>query len=161
MGTNGSMIFVIDGERKPQYVHNDSFPDTLGVAVLKWLRKEHDRPETYEAVRNLKHVVNATDPTPEQQAELAEYTDLGVSDQSPLDWYCLLRRCQGDPAATLAAGYVYGEGPDGFFTYTADFDAKTFTAAGYGGEVLGSWSFGELPTKNEFLKLTEEDEDDE
>lgn len=161
MGTNGSVVYVIDGDRKEQYVHNDSYPESLGVRLLKWLRKSWDDPATYEAVSALKMIPpNAPDPTPAQQQRLAKYADLGVSNRSLADWYCLLRECQGEPALTLEAGYVYGEGGIGFFTYTIDFDAKTLTAAGYGGEVLGMWSFDELPKRKVFLKQTEPEDED-
>lgn len=162
MGTNGSMIFVIDGERKGQYVHNDSFPDTLGVAVLKWLKKAHADAATYDAVRMLKAVpMDAPEPTFYEQQRLRSYADLSVSNKTLRDWYCLLRQCQGDPALTLESGYIYGEGGDGFYTYTVDFDAKTFTAADGSGEVLGRWSFTDLPKKGAFLRATTNDDEDE
>lgn len=161
MGTNGTMSFVIDGETKSQYVHNDSFPDTLGVTVLKWLKKAHADESTHAAVRALTPVpMNAPEPTFDEQQRLRPYADLLVSGKTLADWYCLLRNCQGDPILTLESGFIYGEGSDGFFTYTADFDAKTFTAAGYGGEVLGRWSFDELPKKKVFLKQTEPEDED-
>lgn len=163
MGTNGTLSFVIDGETKSQYVHNDSFPDTLGVAVLKWLKKAHADEATYEAVRALKVVpTDAPEPTFAEQQRLRPYADLGVSHRSLTDWYCLLRQCQGDPAATLESGFIYGDGHvSGFYTYTVDFDAKTFTAAEGSGEVLGRWPFTDLPKKGAFLRTTTNDEENE
>lgn len=163
MGTNGTVVYVVEGESKAQYVHNDSSPDTLGVSLLKWLKKAHADEATYEAVRALKVVPpNPPEPTFEEQQRLRPYADLGVSYQSLEDWYCLLRNCQGDPAATLESGYIYGAGHvSGFYTYTVDFDAKTFTAAEGSGEVLGRWPFTDLPKKGAFLRTTTSDEDSE
>jgi hypothetical protein len=162
MGTNGAMVFVVEGERKEQYVHNDSYPEGLGVDVLKWLRKSWEDPAVHEAARNLKPIpVDHPDPTVEEQTALAKYTDLGVSGQSLFDWYCLLRRCQGDPALTLEAGYVYGDAGAATYTYKVDFDAKTFTASDWGGEVFGTWSFADLPKKKAFLKACSQDEYDD
>jgi hypothetical protein len=159
MGTNGAVVYVIDGERKEQYVHNDSYPEGLGVTVLKWLRHAREVPVVYEAARRLKPIViNHPAPTAEEQAALAKYADLGVSERSLSDWYCLLRRTQGDPALTLEAGYVYGDVGGATYTYTVDFDAKTFTASDWSGEVFGTWSFADLPKKKKFLKACSQDE---
>lgn len=160
MGTNGSIIYRIDGEGKEQYVHNDSYPESLGVRVLKWLRKSWDDPETYNAVRALQPIrMNNPDPTAAEQKKLAKYADLGVSNRSLSDWYCLLRECQGEPTLTLESGYIYGEGGVGFFTYTIDFDEKTFTVDGHGGYMIARWRFDELPKTKKFLKATKEDEE--
>jgi hypothetical protein len=159
VGTNGAVVYVIDGERKEQYVHNDSDPEGLGVDVLKWLRKAWEDPAVYEAARRLKPIVlNHPDPTEAEQQALAKYADLGVSEKSLSDWYCLLRTTQGDSALTLEAGYVYGDVGGATYTYTVDFDAKTFTASDWGGEVFGSWSFADLPKKKKFLKACTQDE---
>jgi hypothetical protein len=158
VGTNGAVVYVIDGERKEQYVHNDSDPEGLGVDVLKWLRKSWEDPAVYEAARRLKPInIDHPDPTEAEQHALSKYADLGVSERSLSDWYCLLRTTQGDPARTLEAGYVYGNVGGATYTYTVDFDAKTFTAADWGGNVFGSWSFAELPKKSKFLKACNED----
>lgn len=168
MGTSGNMAFVIDGETKSGYVHFDSYPSGLGADVLAWLRIEHAKTETLDAVRKLGVVNDETTPTYEQITALKQYANTTVSAQSLDDWYCLLRECQGSPALTLEAGYIYGDtklepyrsGYFGEYTYVVDCDAKTFTASGYG-QLLGHWSFDALPTKNEFLKLTENDEDED
>lgn len=38
MGTRGIMGFVVDGQEKLTYNHYDSYPDGLGLDVLRWLR---------------------------------------------------------------------------------------------------------------------------
>lgn len=160
MGTNGTVVYVVEGESKAQYVHNDSYPESLGVTLLKWLRKHGTGAATYVAVEALRTVPDR-EPTPAEVGRLGKYADTGVSTGSFEDWYCLLRRCQGDPDATLASGFVYGDGyASGFYTYTLDFDHKRFTVADGSGEALGSWRFDELPEKNAFLRaVTDEDED--
>jgi hypothetical protein len=162
------MAFVIDGETKAGYVHFDSYPSGLGADMLEWLRENYAKPETYAAVQALKVVDDSSTPTPEQIEALKQYANTNVSTKQLNEWYVLLRETQGDPADTLAAGYTYGAnrvekyrlGYFGEYTYVADFDAKEFIAEGYG-KSLGRWSFDALPTRDEFLKLTENDEDED
>lgn len=167
MGTSGYMAFVLDGETKAGYVNNDSYPEGLGVDILTWLHEAYSKPETYRAVQALTVVDDdSAKPTAEQQAALVQYSDLHVSHQSMEDWYCLLRKCQGDPVKTIESGYIYGDhrvtpyspGYFGEYTYIIDFDAKEFRASGYGDE-LGRWKFGDLPTTEAFLATATEDED--
>jgi hypothetical protein len=166
MGTSGYMAFVLDGETKAGYVHNDSCPEGLGADVLDWLRASWQRYEVYALVRSLKVVDDDTAPTPEQIEALKQYANTSVSSKQFDEWYVLLRETQGDPAATLKAGYVYGThrvepyrvGYFGEYKYIVDFDTKTFSASGYGRE-LGRWSFTELPTREAFIAATTEDED--
>jgi hypothetical protein len=168
MGTSGNMAFVIDGETKAGYVHFDSYPSGLGADMLEWLRENYAKPETYAAVQALKVVDDSSTPTPEQIEALKQYANTNVSTKQLNEWYVLLRETQGDPADTLAAGYTYGAnrvekyrlGYFGEYTYVADFDAKEFIAEGYG-KSLGRWPFDALPTRDEFLKLTENDEDED
>jgi hypothetical protein len=167
MGTSGIMAFVIDGETKAGYVHFNSYPSGLGADVLEWLRAEKDKPETIDAVRRLLVVNDGTTPDAEHIEALKQYANTNVSTKQLDEWYVLLRLTQGNPALTLEAGYIYGAhrveryrlGYFGEYTYFVDFDAKTFTAEGYGNR-LGSWSFNELPTRDEFLKLTENEDED-
>jgi hypothetical protein len=163
------MAFVIDGETKAGYVHWDAYPSGLGADVLEWLRENYAKPETYAAVQALKVVTDdAPQPTPDEIDDLVQYSNLNVSEKRITDWYCLLRECQGNPELTLQSGYIYGAhrvekyrlGYFGEYTYVADFDAKEFSAEGYG-KSLGRWSFDALPTRDEFLKLTENDEDED
>lgn len=167
MGTRGLMAFVVDGETKAGYVHFDSYPSGLGADVLDWLRASWQRYEVYALVRSLKVVDDDTAPTPEQIEALKRYANTNVSSRQLDEWYVLLRETQGDPAATLEAGYMYGDtkiepyrvGYFGEYTYVVDFDAKAFTAWGHG-KRLGTWSFAGLPTKEQFIDQVTEDEDE-
>jgi len=107
MGTRGFIGFVIDGEEKITYNHFDSYPNGLGMEVLTWFRDILQSSVSYKSyIRNLKMVDGKSEPTEAQIKELRPYADLNVSQQSLKDWYCLLRRTQGDPGAILAAGYA-------------------------------------------------------
>lgn len=173
MGTSGLMAFVVDGETKAGYVHFDSYPSGLGADVLEWLRECGENDGVTNQMQRVRHLAqklvvvgDETTPTAEQIEALKRYANTNVSSKQLDEWYVLLRETQGNPALTLEAGHMYGVSrvePYRFgcgheYLYVVNFDKRTFTASGYG-HLLGSWSFDELPTKDEFLKLTEEDED--
>lgn len=134
MASRGFFGIVIDSAEKIAYNHDDSHPAGLGIDVLYWLHSW--LPSDYESVRGQAQalrVVRADDvPTPQDVARLAPWTDLTVSTQSTSDWYCLLRKTQGRPAAILAAGVVLGgyDFPaDSVWTkwgYVVDFDHARF-----------------------------------
>jgi hypothetical protein len=165
MGTRGLMAFTVDGTTKAGYVHFDAYPSGLGADVLAWLRVEHAKPETLDAVRKLVAVNDETEPTTEQIEALKQYSNTNVSTKQLDEWYVLLRETQGNPALTLEAGYMYGVtkvepyrlGCGHEYLYIVDFDAKTFSASGYGHD-LGTWSFDQLPTKADFIAQTEDDD---
>lgn len=159
MGTSGHMVFTIGGIPRTQYVHNDAYPEGLGVNVLKWLRKNADKPGVDGRVRALRQVEPSVLPTDKQVAALAPYTDLGVSERSTSDWYCLLRETQGRPGRTLKAGYVLDQdyGTDGY-RYVMNFDTRVFKTVIGGNEV--SWPFHILPIKAAYLKAFADDDDD-
>ena len=169
MGTSGNMAFVADGKTKGGYVHFDSYPSGLGADVLDWLHEalNEQTGKALTQVRNLVVVNDETTPTPEQIEALKRYANTNVSSRQLDEWYVLLRETQGDPAATLEAGYMYGDtkiepyrlGYFGEYTYVVDFDKRTFTASGYG-HLLGHWSFDELPTRTDFITKTEPEDED-
>lgn len=169
MGTSGNMAFVADGKTKAGYVHFDSYPSGLGADVLDWLHEalNEQTGKALTQVRNLVVVNDETTPTPEQIEALKWYANTNVSSRQLDEWYVLLRECQGDPAKTLEAGYMYGDtkiepyrlGYFGEYTYVVNFDKRTFTASGYG-HVLGHWSFDELPTRADFIAKTEPEDED-
>lgn len=169
MGTSGNMAFVADGKTKAGYVHFDSYPSGLGADVLEWLHEalNEQTGQALTQVRNLVVVNDETTPTSEQIEALKRYANTNVSSKQLDEWYVLLRETQGDPAATLEAGYMYGDtkiepyrlGYFGEYTYVVDFDKRTFTASGYG-HLLGHWSFDELPTRAEFIAQTAPEDED-
>ena len=105
MGTRGALGFRIDGKDKIAYNHFDSYPSGLGAAVAKFLVKAASTraglARLQAKARLLQAIPKDSKPTPEDIKRCAKYTDLGVSNQSTDDWYCLLRNAQGNPAAML------------------------------------------------------------
>jgi hypothetical protein len=133
MGTRGTWGFVIDGRELLAYNHCDSYPEGLGDDVLK-VARSMALDEMRTAVRALKVVgPEPQEPTAEDIAALAPWTDLSVGERSTSDWYCLTRRMQGDLAATVKSGYFLATGldwpADSLFCewgYVIDLDAEAF-----------------------------------
>jgi hypothetical protein len=186
MGTRGFVGFVVDGTEKITYNHNDSYPGGLGVDVLGFARG--DMQAAREQARALRLVTDDVPPTGEQKAALAGLADLGVGRQADDDWYVLLRRTQGDPAAILRSGYMIDSHDfpaDSLFAeygYVVDFDAGTFEAyrgfqtemhdkgrfadqaprdTGYHPVALvASWPLDNLPDDDVFVAVVEGDDED-
>lgn len=186
MSTRGFITFVIDGQEKTAYNHSDSYPDYLGVQVLKWLQGA-DIATVTEQARALRVAPSDSEPTAEDVQRLLKYANLGVGEQSPQDWYCLLRETQGDPGLMLDAGVIEDAATfpqDSLFAewgYVIDLDAQKFevyrgfqhsvhTAGrfanregltdGYAPVALAaSWPFAELPGEDAIRALEHEDED--
>ena len=95
MGTRGAIGFRVDGVDKIVYNHFDSYPEGLGADLIAQLCGKKDWGKVKEAVRKITFIDPDVPPTPEQIEKFAPYTDLSVGNQSPDDWYCLLRRAQG------------------------------------------------------------------
>jgi len=105
MGTRGLLGFIILGQRHAAYNHWDSYPDCLGMDIVKFISSL--TPEDYATMAHLVAGITWVDSESKPSPELQErYRDLGFSDtrvsnQSLEDWYCLLRKTQG--AAALPA----------------------------------------------------------
>jgi hypothetical protein len=133
MGTRGTWGFVIDGRELLAYNHCDSYPEGLGDDVLK-VARSMAVDEMRTAVRALKVVgPDPQEPTAEDIAALARWTNLNVGEKSTSDWYCLTREMQGDVAATMESGYFLAANPgwpaDSLFCewgYVIDLDAGSF-----------------------------------
>lgn len=160
MGTRGALGFVVDETAKITYNHFDSYPSGLGDDTLRWLRGVVADPAreqaAADAARRLREVTG--EPTDE---EARRYSQAGLADtdvSTGADWYALLRRAQGDPAAILDVGIFESaaEFPrDSLFcewAYLVDFDARVFevyegfrqappTAGRWAGESTGTPSY--------------------
>ena len=147
MGTRGTMAVRVDGITHGMYNHWDSYYSGLGEDILKVAKmlQGPERAAVKELARNLQAIPEGSEPSPEQIAALAEFTDLGVSSGSTSDWYCLLRKTQGDLLATLKAGY-YEPFPVGEeeYSYVIDFDAETFECY-EGDRKTATFSLNDLP----------------
>lgn len=122
MGTRGFITFVIDGQEKTAYNHWDSYPDSLGIDVLRWLRTERDRAAVTEtadwtatlteAARSLRVVQAHDKPTPADIERFSKFSwnkdqHGGEADLRPgQEWYDLLHETQGKPDLILEAGVI-------------------------------------------------------
>lgn len=186
MGTRGFVGFVVDQDEKIAYNHFDSYPSAVGVDVLTWLCQA-DRDAAADLARHLRVVDPETRPTAEDIARLVEWADVGVGDQSVEDWYCLLRKTQGEPGAMLQAGVIEDAGQfptDSLFAewgYLIDFDSGVLEvyrgfqqqphtrgrfanrAGDHGYQpvaLVASWPLDELPNQHQFLSATDPSDDD-
>ncbi|NCQ52119.1 hypothetical protein GW796_09555 [archaeon] len=95
MGTRGALGFRSGRKDKVTYNHFDSYPDGLGNSVLTFIKGE-----TLESLKKTASnivLVNSEDiPSAEQVKECDKWTNVGVGNQSTEDWYCVLRKSQGD-----------------------------------------------------------------
>jgi len=107
MGTRGVFGFHKNGIDKIAYNHYDSYPSELGNNIKKFIKK-HSVEEMNEIFDRITMVSNKIFPTEKQIEECRKYTDLGVSEQSTKDWYCLLRHAQGNLEA-YSEGLKYME----------------------------------------------------
>lgn len=186
MGTRGFVGFVADGREAIAYNHADSYPSYLGVNTLDWLRIVEDFDALTEAARKVRLVTSAEEPTEEDVARLAKYTNLNVDRRGgPPEWYQLLRETQGRLGVMIDVGYM--EDASTFpldsvmceWGYLVDLDARTFEVyRGFQDEahtdgrfarptsedgyypvrLIASWSLSELPDEDAFLKAVEGDE---
>jgi hypothetical protein len=128
MGTRGFITFVADGVEKTSYARFDSYPQSVGKAVLEFLHDTltptdddtedaspesvHEvlRAELTNAVRGLRLVSENDVVTSEDVERLAPWTNLNeYAKPKPGElprWCQLTRRSQGDPAQIIACGYV-------------------------------------------------------
>lgn len=136
MGTRGAFGVIIGEREKIGYNQMDSYPDGHGVENLRWVREQIEAGNLAElrAMAELLRVVADEKPAPEDIERLAPWTNLGVSEQSTDDWYCLTREAHGSLAETLKCGYV--EDSSAFpldslsceWAYVVDFDVGVFEA---------------------------------
>jgi hypothetical protein len=95
MGTRGLYGFRKGGVDKLTYNHYDSYPDGLGSWILKFI-KDTSIDKMNEIFDRIIMVKGDDKPTSEQIEECKPCTDLDVSTKSINDWYCLLKKAQGD-----------------------------------------------------------------
>ena len=168
---------------KTSYNHYDSFPDALGLAVLTWL---HEAVEDLEGLRRsaqaLRVVPPDARPTEEELAALPPSLKKGAG----RDWLNLLWPIQGDPASLLEVG-VIADARDFPLTstvaewgYVIDLVEKVFEVyvggqpqpprkgrfadrEGVDGDhpvaLLARWPLNALPSCEEFLEQTREQEE--
>ena len=98
MSTNGAIGFRKDNKDKITYNHCDSYPSWLGVQVFEFVQSI-TADELAQIADKIQLITEDDKPTQEQIEECEKYMDLRVDDKSPDNWYCLLRKAQGNLAA--------------------------------------------------------------
>lgn len=108
MSTRGSIGFRVNNVDRLTYNHFDSYPGGLGEDFVKQCKKLATRSiiGLKKKVISLKSVNEEVPPTKEEIKKLLKYVDTTVGEQSPTDWYCLLRNTQGDLGSILNCGYI-------------------------------------------------------
>lgn len=151
MSTEGAITFIAGGERKNVYNNCDSYPSSLGVEVLTWLRCARDGGLA-GAIGRLRIVndFDGTKPTDQDRERFRGFfQNVGGPDEH---WYSLLRDLQGDPAGVLHVGIAYGENDPWGYIYEVNADARELRVLS-GSDVLGKWSFDSLPDDNAMKAL--------
>lgn len=95
MSTRGAIGFRINEVDKVAYNHSDSYPSWLGKKVLKFVA-DNTIEELRIAAARIEFINDKVPPTKAQQAECANFFDGNVDDGKRSNWYCLLRKAQGD-----------------------------------------------------------------
>lgn len=95
MGTRGCYGFYKDGVTKATYNHFDSYIEGLGKDILDFIGNT-SIPIMNKIFDKIELVREDDIPTIEQIENCQKYTDLDVSNKSIMDFYCLLRKAQGD-----------------------------------------------------------------
>ena len=106
MGTRGALGFYKGGEHKVTYNHFDSYLDGLGNNVLGYVNSK--TIEGLNAAFDNIELINDENekPTPKQLEKCKEFVDLNVAGQSIDDWYCVLRKAQGNLDAYAKVGVM-------------------------------------------------------
>ncbi|WP_020474499.1 hypothetical protein [Zavarzinella formosa] len=112
MGTRGFTGVHIESKDKLAYQQFDSYPEGVGRetidALASLLADESTINATIEKAKRLQPKGPDDAPaTPDEIERLAPWTDLRVSNQSVTDWYCLVRKTQGDLKEMLKAGFCW------------------------------------------------------
>jgi hypothetical protein len=105
MGTRGAYGFYKGGVNKITYNHFDSNPEDLGMDIVNYIKSKTigELNNDFDIITMVK---SDDKPTTEQLLKCADYYDGNVSNQSPEDWYCVLREAQGDLDAHVKTGFM-------------------------------------------------------
>ena len=95
MSTRGAYGFRIHQNDKITYNHCDSYPSSLGIVVISFI-KSTPISELKTIAENIILIKNRSKPTKKQIGQCKKWADLSVSEKSLNDWYCLLHKTQGD-----------------------------------------------------------------
>jgi hypothetical protein len=104
MSEDALIGFVYKNEKKLTYSRGDSGPDGLGYKMAKFCNSVTVQ-EMKEAFGKIHMVQKNSTPTVGQIEQCRPWLNLSVSSQSEKEWYCLLRKTQGD------LGAYFGKNP--------------------------------------------------
>ncbi|MDU7686060.1 MAG: hypothetical protein E7K14_01905 [Bacillota bacterium] len=107
MGTRGLYGIRKDGVDKVTYNHFDSYPEYLGMNMIKFCMN-HNK-DALTGLFNKIELVGDENPTEEQKVNCKRngWFDDTVSLQTDDDWYCLLRDTQGNLECLMQADKAY------------------------------------------------------
>lgn len=129
MSTRGLVGFVVNDAVKATYNHFDSYPNGLGLDVVKFVQGLKNVSEASEHAQAIILVSEEDEPTPEQVQRITGQStpDAAVGG----DWYAWLRDAQGDLAEYLRLGFMIDNkdfGRNSLFCewgYLVNLDTKT------------------------------------
>jgi hypothetical protein len=139
MGTKGTIKLIYNGKTIILYSQLDSYLSSMGIKLIYELIELLDK-YSIEKIKSMLENIEVVyfnchqsyrKPTADEISKLSTYTDLGVSEQSTDDWYCLLRMTQGSIKKTLNAGYALYISDWEEYNYIVDFDNMTFKCTDY------------------------------
>lgn len=146
MSTRGYYGIKKKGELKGSYNHFDSYASGLGkdlVETINKIKKEDRLKVLNETFDYIKLINGNIAPTQEQKdiCVKANVVDLNVGNKSLDDWYCLLRKTQGDLGIYINKIVPYMENGNDFiddtlfceWAYIIDLDKNKF-------EVIHGWN---------------------
>lgn len=172
MSTRGYYGIKKKGELKGTYNHWDSYPSGLGKDLVDTINKikKSDRLKVLDRTFDYIQLIDSSvAPTKEQIGicEKANIIDLSVGNRNVNDWYCLLRKTQGDLSYYIDEIVPYMENGNDFiddelfceWAYIINLDTQKL-------EVLHGWNrvkdeFDLLNLKvDDLLKLEKYGDDD-
>lgn len=105
MSTRGLYGVVIDGEVKASYNHYDSYPEGLGLQILKEINAG---TLTADRARTMQVVDEGSEPTNEQINIMVDagLHNPSVSTGQVAEWYSLMRESQGKLSVNLDVGFM-------------------------------------------------------
>lgn len=156
MGTRGAWGFRVDGQDKIAYNQYDSYPGGLGQDLVAAIKRTN-LTDLKTAAQNLLVINEKTPPSLNQMEQLQKYADLAVSNRRLDDWYCLLRKNQGDLEQTLQSGHMldgHNFLKDSLYcehAYVINLDENKFEVyAGFQEKPHQKGRFAELPTTQHY-----------
>ena len=162
MGTHGVVGVVKNGQTKATYNHFDSYPEGMGVTVLKDV-KNCDLEKARENFDKIKLIEDDEDTPPKELLKLySEYGNPGVRGLSTnteiKNWYQLLRKAQGTLKPFLNGTIThmidsayFAKSPSCEWAYIVNLDTEKFEVWSYH-KLIKQYDLHDLPSGEAFLR---------